>query len=1076
MTDYADKLKQENEALRKINRVLMERVERVVDDSAGAYAVFEHNIRLQKLVAERTEELNESNRCLVALLNDQKQISDALQESQQRAAKQRSAIAQLLVDPSIVGNQREPAFRRAAEVAAATIGVARASIWLLSDDGEEMQCRTLYEAEHDRHSSGAILKSAQCTRYFAAIMAGNRIDAEDAQTDPRTNELTESYLKPMGITSILDAGILREGRLTGVICLEHTGPKRRWHVDEESFVSAVAAIVAQLLVNTERIRAEEEVLKLTRAVEQSAAAIVITDLEGLIQYANPAFARTSGYSVEEALGRNPRILKSGEVPQKEYKKLWATITAGGEWHGEFHNKRKDGTLYWESAHISPIRDAAGNSTHYLAIKQDITDRKRAEEDLQQANCDLEAAIGRANFMATKAEAASVSKSEFLANMSHEIRTPLNGVIGLTGLLLQDDLKDRQRRYAEIIQSSGEALLVLLNDILDFSKIEAGKLELEAADFDVQQVLDNCAYTLAARAFEKNLELVHGADPDVPTLLRGDAARLRQILTNLAGNAIKFTEKGEVVIRVSKDSDQGAKDVSRRVGLRFSVRDTGVGIPKDKQELLFAKFSQVDGSATRRFGGTGLGLAISRELVEMMGGEIGVESDEGTGSEFWFTVTLELQANQAKEPLPEECAGVRALIIDDNASVREILSAQMSAWGMRVDEIPDGMQALSMLMDAANQKDPYRVVVLDLHMPGVDGQTLGDAIRDLELPDETRLILLAPMGALGDSEQPRAYNVSACLNKPVRMRDFRDTLVQTPAGAYEPRAVARDGRPVHAKRFADRSARVLLVEDHEANRVVALGLLEMLGLRADVAVDGADAIKAARETAYDIVFMDVQMPVMDGYEATRRIREMGAPPPDTRHPTPVIIAMTAHAMSDARGQCLAAGMDDYLSKPLDADALISVLEKWLPKDTIPETAEADRNARKETETPGAEPDSVGLPIYDKQGMFERLMQKEDLVRRVSVHTASQLPEQLRDLSAALEGDDADTVELTAHTIKGAAANVGGEVLRALAGDMERAASDGDLGRVRAGMSALRKEIGRLLEAIEREWGTEKEEGA
>jgi len=407
--------------------------------------------------------------------------------------------------------------------------------------------------------------------------------------------------------------------------------------------------------------------KLSAAVEQSPATIVITDTSGAIEYVNPKFTEMTGYTFAEAMGQNPRILKSGEFPPDAYKYLWSTILAGEVWRGEFHNKKKNGQLFWEQASISPIKDAMGIVTSFVAVKEDITGRKLAEAELIESNRHLAEATSRASEMAEKAEMANAAKSEFLANMSHEIRTPMNGVIGMTGLLLDTELNDEQRRYAEIVRASGESLLSLINNILDFSKIEAKKFDLETIDFDLSSLLDDFAAMLAVRAHEKGLELLCAADLNVPTLLRGDPGRLRQILTNLAGNAIKFTQTGEVAIRVSlkeeiknqgagggehgtESREQGTANISfgsekenETVLLRFSIRDTGIGIPADKICRLFEEFSQVDASTTRKYGGTGLGLAISRQLAELMGGEAGVSSEEGKGSEFWFTVLLGKQA-------------------------------------------------------------------------------------------------------------------------------------------------------------------------------------------------------------------------------------------------------------------------------------------------------------------------------------------------------------------------------------------------------------------------------------------------
>ena len=399
--------------------------------------------------------------------------------------------------------------------------------------------------------------------------------------------------------------------------------------------------------------------------------------------------------------------------------------------GKCGNKKKNGDLYWESACISPVRGAKGEITHFIAVKEDITQRKQAEAELLKINCHLEAATGRANDMAAQAEMASGAKSQFLANMSHEIRTPMNGVLGMIGLLLDTDLTADQRRYAQTVRASGEALLALINDILDFSKIEARKLDLETLDFSLHGLLDDFAEMMALRAHEKGLVLGCVVAPEVPSALRGDPGRLRQILVNLTGNAVKFTAQGEVIIRVSLVSETPSE-----VRLRFAVRDTGIGIPADKLGKLFTKFSQVDSSTTRTYGGTGLGLAISKQLAELMGGEIGVQSEPGKGSEFWFTVRLaKAPAHEpAAMPISPDLRGVRVLVVDDRPVNREILLILLKSWGLRPAEAADGPAAVQALTQAKAAQDPFAIAILDMQMPGMDGIALGRAIKtdpDLE---------------------------------------------------------------------------------------------------------------------------------------------------------------------------------------------------------------------------------------------------------------------------------------------------------------------------------------------------------
>ncbi len=765
---------------------------------------------------------------------------------------------------------------------------------------------------------------------------------------------------------------------------------------------------------SDRKEAEKHLRKLSLAVEESPVSIMITDKNGVIEYVNPKFCASSQYSSSEVIGQNPRLLKSGKQSDDFYEKLWSSLTADREWHGEICNRKKDGSLFWERLSISPLRNENKEISHFVAVKEDISKERDVVAALQTAK--------------DAAEQASRAKGDFVANMSHEIRTPLNAIMGFTALALEEQMSGTLKDYISKIHQSARSLLTVINDILDYSKIDAGELTITPRDFHLNTVLDHLASLFNVQIQQKDIELIFNTDKNVPSYLHCDDNRLLQILTKLVSNAIKFTEKGEIKIRISRTAQQPMR-------LLFTVSDTGSGIAQDRIQDLFIAFEQLDPSVNRQYGGTGIGLTICKQLVNLMGGDIQVQSKLNQGSVFSFSLPCRevKETSPRRRVTPTEVVGMKVLAVDDNEQARTILFEQLKFLKFRPHVAESGKEALE-LLDADTADDPFRMIFMDWQMPDLDGLATSALIKNNPATANIPILLVSGGSPAEVADQVKG-RVDGIVSKPVTMSFLFDAIMNilgktqhTGDGTTRRQDLSLSPLPMNKLR----GSRVLLVEDNLINREVATMILEKRGCFPTPAANGKEGVKifsgvleSDTEQPFDVILMDLQMPVMDGIQATKAIRILEKK--KSLSPTP-IIAMTGKALAEDKAEYLACGMDDFISKPINRTELLQVLSKFISTSSEPEPV-----------IPAPEADDSNLPAtlagFDIQDGLTRMEGNSELLRELLVLFREEYKDSGDTLEELVNRGDLAAAEKIAHILCSAAGNIGGVEISAHARELE-----------------------------------------
>ena len=976
------------------------------------------------------------------------------------------------------------------------IGVSRACYNKFTGEDphkSDMKCILEWCDEGVKPSIGAKMP-AHLVRHFIkedffVVTEETALEMVPKMIRPVARPIIEQFAKSLNLESVwlrpYYVNKKMEGMLTFDICKDKK-EKPIWTEDVKGIVNEVVGIVSNHIAQKkaeEALRESEE--KHRTILESIEDGYYEVDIPGNFTFFNDSMCKMLGYPKDEMVDMNNRQYMDQGNAKKVYEVFNRVYKTGKPDKGfDWEFIRKDGDKRYVETSVSLMKDAEGQPIGFRGILRDITERKQAEK-LEQEKI--------------KAEAANKAKSEFLANMSHEIRTPLNGIIGMTELAMDTDLDDNQRDILHTVNTEADSLLGIINDILDFSKIEAGKLELEEIPFDLRYMIEDLANSIAIRAEQKGVEFISFLSPDVPSRLIGDPGRLRQILINLSGNALKFTHKGEIYIKAEL-----AEELGDRAKIRFLVKDTGIGIPKEKQATIFESFTQADGSTTRRYGGTGLGITISKQLVELMGGEIGVESPAdcrlkidncrlqdspkiedpnnrqssivnsqskgGPGSIFYFTAVFRKQKGE-KAILAKEVdlSNLRVLVVDDNQTNRFILMEYLRSWGCLPVEAPGGKEALSILRDSVSSEEPFSLILTDIQMPQMDGFELAREIRAIKALRGAPIIALSSAGRRGDGEICTDIGIEGYLIKPIKRDDLHMAIISvlglsrgeedTLQKLVTRHTIVEEGR---------KDVHILLAEDYPTNQQVAIRHLNSAGYRVDLAEDGQQAVEAYKQKGYDLILMDIQMPVMDGYEATREIRKLEAHHSTTQPLNHLpIIAMTAHALKGIKERCLEAGMDDYIAKPLRRKELLAMVDKWTRRIDDFRLPIVDQGIA----TPNLQRTIIGngqSSIVNSQSKapmnldraIEEFEGDKGFLMEVLEGFLENVRTQIGTIQQAISDGDAEIVRREAHSIKGGAANLTADKLSRIALELEDIGKSGALEGGTEALERLKKEFYRL----------------